>query len=156
MKKAKICAVAILIIMFVLSLVGCTGKSIEFREEIVPYGLNNEVGVTNFQMVDKISSVDELNAFFNTEYFGMDTSEKLTMFDRKYFENNDLLFLCYPKCEEEKYEVKNVSLKGRELFVRIERNYSEQGKYCYSYKFITVAKENIKNAEKFSYIIISK
>lgn len=158
MKKLKIYFIFIFVLIFCLSLVGCAGKNIEFKEENVACDLNNEyaVGMANFQMVNKIASVDEMKNFFNTEYFGMNTADKLTMFDDKYFDNNTLLLVCYLKFAEEKYEITQLSIKGTELFVTIQRVYYDQGKRSYSYKFITVDKDSVKNVEKLSYIITSK
>lgn len=155
MKNIKIFSVIILLLVFVVSLVGCTIKNVAYKVESIDAELNAEFSSNGmrFQMVNKIASVEELKEFFENEYFGVGTLDKLTFFDESYFQTNCLLLVCYTKGDKEKYEITNISIRGEELFVTIERNYVSSAIFKYDYKFLTVKKEDIVNINKFSYII---
>lgn len=156
-KRIKIIAFVLLIVALVFTLASCVGKGIDFKIEKVDVELNNkyDTQLTHFQMTNKIANVGEFERFFNNEYFGVGTAEKFTKFDDKYFENNTLIVVCFPKGQNERAEVVELKLKGDELFTIIERTYIAGATWTYSYFFVTVAKSDVNNINKLSYIIIT-
>ena len=160
MKRIKIKLIAAISVVLLVAAfaVSCIGFKVDYKVEDVTMQIDNTYDESNsspLSIINSISSIDSFTAIFDFKFFNFEVPSGLEMFNDAYFKINDLIIVSYLGHEDSNVDISKITIKGNELFVQMRTSKSAIVYSKYTYKYVTISKNDTKDVSKYGYVIIS-